>query len=171
MALVGLQTDTRNPDYTIDEFTFWIPEMSKFIHTERGMKYFNKLYQIANEKVFFSVFGANWEQAISLYIAHQLALIVKRARNARNAGDTLESLAGDSNPTGVLSGMSVGNFNKQYDFSLTTSDREEALYYNQTAYGQGFYALLKNMSLPSVFVVTQGDPLNPPKRRKGWGLF
>ena len=70
MALVGLQTDTRNPDYTIDEFTFWIPEMSKFIHTEKGMKYFNKLYQIANEKVFFSVFGANWEQAISIYIAH-----------------------------------------------------------------------------------------------------
>ena len=36
MAIVGTYTDKQNPEYTIDDFCFWIPKMAKFMKTEEG---------------------------------------------------------------------------------------------------------------------------------------
>lgn len=165
MALVGIQTDKRNPDYTIDDFCLWIPSLEKFIKTEKGLKYFNKLYPIANDKIASSIFGAEWEYAISLCIAHYIALLASDAKRANVSGDSLSSLAGFATPDGVLSGMSVGGFSKSYDFSLTTLTSEESLFWNNTPYGQKLYSLYKTKCVPSVFVVTQGNPLCPPRNR------
>lgn len=160
MAIIGIDLDKTNPTYTIDDFVMWIPKMKGFMQTEEGIKYFNKLYPMANNKVFASVFGTDWEYAMSLVIAHYLTLIGKDM--SRPVGSTLADVANNSSPQGVLTGMSVGGFSKSYDFgSIVKSGTDEAMFWNQTPYGISFYSLMKSKYLPSIFVVTNGNPYDP----------
>lgn len=157
MAIIGIDTDTQNPSYTIDDFCFWIPKMSKFMKTEEGLRFFNKLYPIANAKVFKSVFGTDWEYAISLVIAHYVVLVGNQM--SRPVGSSLAEAASNPAPQGVLTSMNVGGFSKTYDFgAILKSNTDEAMFWNQTSYGTSFYALMKSKSLPSIFVITDGNP-------------
>lgn len=157
MAIIGIETDRQNPSYTIDDFCFWIPKMSNFMHTDDGAKYFNKLYPMLDRKIFYSIFGTDWEYAISLAIAHYLTLIGNQL--SRPSGSTLAEATQGGAIQGVLSSMSVGGFSKSYDFGLTIkSGEDEALFWNQTSYGISFYALMKTKAIASIFVVVNGNP-------------
>lgn len=157
MAIIGIQTDRQNPPYTLDDFCFWIPKMSNFMHTEEGLKYFNKLYPMMNNKIYYSIFGTDWEYAMSLGIAHYLTLIGRQM--SRPTGSTLADAAAGDAPVGILTSVGVGGFSKSYDYgSIIKNDEDEALFWNQTPYGVSFYALMKTKSIASIFVVTDGNP-------------
>lgn len=155
MALIGTQINTKNPDFTECDFTFWMPQFKKYIATSEGKKAFDKLYTLCNKKVLYSIFGTDWELAISLAIAHYLTLIASQLQTP--AGDSLEGIAGGGTTKGVLSSMTVGSFSKTYDISKTMSDEDEAKFWNQTSYGQQYYALLKTKAIPTIFVVTSNS--------------
>ena len=155
MALIGITIDRQNPEFTINDFTFWMPQYTKFMTTEQGQKYFSKLYEVANNKVFKSIFGTDWELAMSYCIAHYLTIIANRM--GAPAGDTLEGIAGGGTTQGVLSSASIGNFSKQYDIDKTISQDDEAKFWNQTSYGQAYCALLKTKAVPTMLVVTNGS--------------
>ena len=152
MALIGIQLNRKNPSFTVDDFTFWMPQYTKFMATEQGQKYFDKLYEIANNKVFKSIFGTDWELAMSYCIAHYLTIIANRM--GAPAGDTLEGIAGGGATQGVLSSASVGGFSKSYDIDKTISQDDEDKFWNQTSYGAALMALLKTKAVPSILVVT-----------------
>lgn len=152
MAIIGISLDRTNPKFTIDDFTFWMPQYTKFLTTEKGQKYFEKLYSVVNKKVFHSIFGADWELAMSYVIAHYLTLIANQL--GAPSGDSLESIAGGGNIQGVLASASVGNFSKQYDINKTVTDETDALFWNQTSYGAAYWALLKTKAIPTIMVVT-----------------
>lgn len=152
MAIVGIQLDRTNPPFTIDDFTFWMPQYAKFMGTEEGQKYFNKLYAMLNNKVFSSIFGTDWELAMSYAMAHYLTLIANQLQTP--SGDTLEGIAGGGVTKGVLSSASVGGFSKSYDINKTMSDDDAAKFWNQTSYGTSYWALLQTKAIPAMFVVT-----------------
>ena len=152
MAVIGIQLDRKNPEFTQCDFTFWMPQFKKFIDTSEGQKYFDKLYNVVNNKIFKSIFGADWELAMSYGIAHYLTLIANQLQAP--AGDTLQGIAGGGVTKGVLSHMSVGAFSKDYDINKTMVSENEAMFWNQTSYGTALMALLKTKALPSIFVVT-----------------
>lgn len=152
MAIIGTQIDTNNPEYTACDFTFWMPQFTKFIATTEGQTYFDKLYKIANQKIFKSIYGTDWELAMSYCIAHYLTLIAQQQQAP--AGNSLEGIAGGGTVRGVLSGMTVGSFNKQYDLDKTMVNEQESKFWNQTSYGQSLMALLKTKAVPTIFVVT-----------------
>ena len=154
MAIIGITINRKNPEFTIDDFVFWMPQYTKFMATEQGQKYFDKLYNVANNKVFTSIFGSDWELAMSYYIAHYLTIIANRM--GAPAGDTLESIAGGGATQGVLSSASVGSFSKSYDIDKTISGDDEAKFWNQTSYGQAYWALLKTKAVPTMMGVTNG---------------
>lgn len=154
MAIIGIALDRKNPDFNVDDFIFWMPQYSKFMATDEGKKYFEKLHSIANNKVFKSIFGADWEMAMSYCIAHYLTLIADRL--GAPSGDTLDSIAGGGSTQGVLSSASVGGFSKSYDIDKTISQDDEAKFWNQTSYGQEYWALLKTKAIPTMMVVTSG---------------
>lgn len=154
MAIVGITINRKNPIFTKDDFVFWMPQYSKFMATEQGQMYFDKLYKVANNKVFKSIFGTDWELAMSYCIAHYLTIIANRL--GAPAGDTLEGIAGGGTTQGVLSSASVGSFSKSYEIDKTISAEDEAKFWNQTSYGQAYWALLKTKAIPSIMVVTNG---------------
>lgn len=154
MALIGITINRTNPAFNVDDFIFWMPQYAKFMQTEQGQAYFEKLCSIANNKVFKSIFGTDWELAMSYCIAHYLTIIANRM--GAPAGDTLAEIAGGGATQGVLSSASVGGFSKSYDIDKTISQDDEAKFWNQTSYGQAYWALLKTKAVPTMLVVTNG---------------
>lgn len=151
MALIGIQLDRTNPSFSSEDFVFWMPQYAKFIATEEGQKYFNKIYSLVNNKIFKSIFGSDWELAMSYAIAHYLTLIANQIQSP--SGDTLQGIAGGATH-GVLSSMTVGSFNKTYDLDKSMVSENEALFWNQTSFGAALMALLKTKAVPSILVVT-----------------
>lgn len=152
MAIIGIQIDRTNPQFKVDDFLFWMPQYEAFMETAKGQTYFENLYEIANGKIFKSIYGSDWKYAMSLCIAHYLTLISNQLQAP--AGDSLETIAGGGVMKGVLSSMSVGGFSKSYELGLTTLDSEEAMFWNQSSYGAALMALYKTKAVPSIFVVT-----------------
>ena len=152
MAIIGVQIDRTNPSFTAADFTFWMPQFTAYVATEAGTTAFNNLYEIANSKIFHSIYGTDWKYAMSLCIAHYLTLIANQMQAP--AGSTLEGIAGGGSYKGVLSSMSVGGFSKSYDLGLTTMNSDDAKFWNQTSFGAQLMALYKTKAVPSIFVVT-----------------
>ena len=152
MAIIGIITNKKNPPFSIDDFVFWMPQFKKFLNTTDGQKYFDKLYKLVDNKIFYSIYGNDWELAMSYAIAHYLTLISNQEGNP--SGDTLAGIAGGGVHKGILSSAGVGGFNKQFDLSKTIYDADEALFWNQTSYGGSLMALLKTKAIPSIMVVT-----------------
>ena len=150
MAIIGIQTNRENPDFTSADFVFWMPQYAKFIATDEGKTYFNKIYTLVNNKIYKSIFGADWELAMSYAIAHYLTIIANQMQAP--AGDTLQGIAGGATH-GVLSSMTVGSFSKSYDLKMTMVDENEAMFWNQTQYGAALMALLKTQAVPAIVVV------------------
>ena len=151
MAIIGIQLNRENPEFTSDDFIFWMPQYSKFIATVEGQKYFNKIYTLVNNKIFYSIFGSDWELAISYAIAHYFTLIANQIQAP--SGDTLQGIAGGATH-GVLSSMTVGSFTKTYDLDKSMLTEDEAMFWNQTSFGAALMALLKTKAVPSILVVT-----------------
>lgn len=152
MAIIGIQLDRKNPEFTKCDFAFWMPQYKTFLDTSEGDKYFNKLYNVVNNKIFKSIFGADWELAMSYGIAHYLTLIANQEQAP--SGNTLQGIAGGGNIKGVLGHMSVGGFSKTYELDKTMITEDEAKFWNQTSYGASLMALLKTKAIPSIMVVT-----------------
>lgn len=151
MAIIGIQLNRENPEFTSDDFIFWMPQYSKFIATVEGQKYFNKIYTLVNNKIFYSIFGSDWELAMSYAIAHYFTLIANQIQAP--SGDTLQGIAGGATH-GVLSSMTVGSFTKTYDLDKSMLTEDEAMFWNQTSFGAALMALLKTKAVPSILVVT-----------------
>lgn len=152
MAIIGIQTDRKNPVFSKIDFTFWMPQFKSFMETDEGLMYFDNLYPIANAKIFKSIYGADWKLAMSYCIAHYATLIAQQQQAP--VGDSLAGIAGGGTTKGVLSSMSVGGFSKAYDIDKTMSSNDEAKFWNQTSYGSALWALLKTKNIASIFVVT-----------------
>ena len=151
MAIIGIQLNRENPEFTSNDFIFWMPQYSKFIATVEGQKYFNKIYTLVNNKIFYSIFGSDWELAMSYAIAHYFTLIANQIQAP--SGDTLQGIAGGATH-GVLSSMTVGSFTKTYDLDKSMLTEDEAMFWNQTSFGAALMALLKTKAVPSILVVT-----------------
>lgn len=152
MAIIGIQTNRNNPEYTLKNFTFWMPQFKNFMQTDEGKEYFDNLYPIVNKKIFESIYGTDWYLAMSLALAHYITLIAQQQQAP--SGDTLDSVVGGGATKGVLTSMSVGGFSKTYDIDKTMSNDEEALFWNLTSYGAQLWALLKTKPIASIMVVT-----------------
>lgn len=152
MSIIGTYTNRKNPEYTVDNFTFWMPQFTNLMQTDDGKKYFTNIYPIVNEKIFKSIYGTDWYLAMSLAIAHYITLIAQQ--NQAPSGDTLDTIAGGGATKGVLTSMSVGGFSKSYDLDKTMSNDEEAQFWNLTSYGAQLWALLKTKPIASIMVVT-----------------
>jgi len=158
MAVIGITTNTKNPEYTISDFLVWFPQFTQYLATDKGKSTFNVAYEMANDIVFKSVLGPYWSRGMALCIAHIFMLI--KFQQDQQGGPDLESISGGMTG-GTITSANVGSFSVSYDTSLTKFDKDDAKWWNLTEYGAELYALLKSRPIPTMFVVTPG----PLKRR------
>ena len=169
--IFGITLDRKNPPFTKADLLVFMPKLKPFLDTEAGQASFDVLYEMANNKIFYSIWGTDWKYAMSLCIAHYLTLIAKNGQNG-NVGDDLASVATLDTYAGMLQSMTVGSFSKSFDLSKTMIDSDDAKWWNLTAAGAQLMALYKTKAAPSIFVVTptpgpsfEGDLLAFMKRK------
>ena len=117
-----------------------------------GAETFNRIYSVVNGKIFKSIFGSDWQLAMSYAIAHYLTLIAQQVTTP--SGNTLQGIAGGGVTRGVLANAQVGNFSKSYQLDATLYTSDESLWWNQTSYGAALITLYKTKGVPSILVVT-----------------
>ena len=145
----------RNPEFTKAAFFVYMPAMEQFVNTTQGEAVFNEYKTIANGRCFKSVWGDEWNEAMSLLIAHFLTLWARRASATNSSmSKTVMGIAAMGRPQGVETSISAGELSKSFDFSLTTlpTDKENA-FYNKTEFGQDYYARLMQKRGPAIAVV------------------
>ena len=133
----------KNPPFTRNQFTTFIPAMKEFIDTEEGRNVFDAYKPIANSKVFKTMMGEEWYMAMALCIAHYISLWAQNASLVeRGAGATVAGVAALGQARGLMTSFSVGEVSKSYDFSHTMHDKGiDTIFWNQTEYGRQFYAI------------------------------
>lgn len=149
MALIGINIDRDNPSFTKEDFLFWQPQFANVSDIDT---LFSNLYPIANDKIFYSIFGVDWKIAMSLCIAHYATLIGNNKQLP--SGSTLASIAGGGTTKGVLQSATIGGFSKTYDLDRSLVSGQESIWWNSTSYGGQLMALLKTKAVPSILVVT-----------------
>lgn len=153
MAIIGINLNRDNPEYTIDDLKFWMPQMKNYLATQEGITAFNNLYPIANNKIYYSVYGSDWKLAMSLCIAHYLTLIAMLSEVP--SGDSLSEIAGGQATRGPIDSASVGSFSVSYAIDKTMVDKDEDKWWNLTTFGSQLMALLETKGYAGgIFVVT-----------------
>jgi hypothetical protein len=146
----------KNPDFPKEVFYVYMPAMQQFVETPQGEAVFNEYKKIASGRVFKSMWGDEWEEGMSLLIAHFLTLWAQRAAPASSSmSKSIAGIAAMGAPRGIQTSISAGELSKSWDFGLTTlpTDKENA-FYNKTEFGQDFYARLIQKRSVSIAVVT-----------------
>lgn len=154
MPIYGISLDKTNPKFQLKDFLIWMPQFRKILAEDDGLYLFEKIHDIANNKIFYSIFGTDWELAMSYCIAHYLTLISEQYKVP--VASSLEELQGGQNFKGVLSSATVGGFSKSLDFQYTLDNDANSSFWNQTAYGASLMSIYKTKAVPSIFVVTEG---------------
>lgn len=162
MPVYGIELNRCNPSFTINDFLFWMPSMKGILSTEEGITSFNNLYPIANSRIFYSTFGVDWKYAMSLCIMHYMYLISSNSQTNQQYS-SMSDIFNGSNPSGVLSSASIGSFSKSFDFSKTMLDDKDALFWNQSRYGQQLMALLMTKTQVIMFVANKNTSYLPPE--------
>ena len=154
MAIIGtFIDDIPNPDFTMEDFLFWLPQFSKYLATQKGQSAFEKIYPIVNDKIFKGVYGPDWEYAMALGIAHYLYL--KGQSEKTPSGSKLSEIPG-GNPTssGIMSSAGIGAFNKTIDLDHTLVSGDGAKFWNQSDYGKKLMNLMASKGILTMMVAT-----------------
>ena len=145
MPVIKLTVNRTNPPFSIADMKAIMPAFKKYLDTAGGIANFEIYNEIANEKVFKSVWGAEWKIGMANCIAHYMVLAAQDAKAAQaGSGDTLAGIASMGMGGGMLTSWSVGEVSKTYDFSkITLEGSSDAAFWNLTKFGIRFYALWK----------------------------
>lgn len=169
MAILGApEISAEQPEFTIEDFKFWMPIFSKAIETPDGQVMYNNLYPIALEKIQYSIFGVDWKKAMSLCIAHYATIISRQ--KSQPIPDTLEQAAALGTTKGVLTSAGVGGFNQTFDLERSLSNTRDAIFWNQTQWGAELYNLFISKPVLSMVVVTPG-PVGQRNNYRGRRYF
>jgi hypothetical protein len=145
-----------NPVFSKEIFYIYMPAMQAFVETEQGTLVYTEYVKIANSRCFKVMWGDEWNEGMSLLVAHFLTLWAERAAATNTSmSKTVAGIAGMGRPRGVQTSISAGELSKSWDFSLTTLPTEkDNAFYNKTSFGQDYYSrLIQKRSITIAVVI------------------
>lgn len=147
--IIKTSVSKNNPDvdiFMIEDFKRFIPALKVYMGTADGIAMFEAFMPMAYEHCFRSLWGAQWHYGMSLLTAHYITMASKDQGGEMGAAETLGQVGAIGEPTGVLTGQSVGEISINYDISKTMfdiTDDPDAAFFNETKFGIRYYSLWK----------------------------
>jgi hypothetical protein len=140
MPVYGLPKTGTNPEFKDALFLMFFPNFKSYLSREVNKDKYNYFKSLANQRIFKSRFGTDWELGMSLCIAFYLGLVVEQENKG---SQSLSKLADNLQPVGRVDSYSVGSLSKSMSFESVMLVSEEAMFWNQNDYGRRLFALAK----------------------------
>ena len=151
MPIYGLPESQTNPEFTIAKFKLLMPRFKDFVTAEDGSQVYDIFKEIANDQILINTFGAKWEYAMSLAIAHYLDM----NNYDRESSYSLHESKKDSGMKKIIVSENLGeNQSRSYSTDEITVTSNYAKFWNTTEYGRRLITLLESQGVPTLFVVS-----------------
>lgn len=147
----GISKVASNPHYDTSLFTAYIPVFKGLVepenveHEEDEKPYhalFNAYYTVANQKLDYNKYGADWYLLMSYFIAHNMQLrFQEMASQVEGAVASVEELGSISQ--GVMTAGKAGDVSYTINNLLTDKMFNDAGEYNYTRFGKMFWSIYK----------------------------
>lgn len=147
--IIKTSVSKNNPDVDMfmpSDLTAFIPGLRPFMETPEGLALFDAFMPMAYEHCLASLWGAQWKYGMALLTAHYITMASKDQGGEMGSAQTLGQVSAMGEPTGILSGQSVGEISLNYDISKTMfdiTDDPDAAFFNETKFGIRYYSLWK----------------------------
>lgn len=142
MAMFGIPAPSAPPEFKLERFKIYIPKLAWYCDDKEN----RPLYELAVEKMSkrlnYSYWLEDWEEAMSLAVAH--FIIITDPRFAQATGE-------DATAGGVMKSRSVGNLSYDYDIDYYLPKSTGYEYWITTGYGRRLAALSLQRGFIGVF--------------------
>lgn len=132
MSLFGIPTPTTPPEYKVEDFKLYIPKLAWYPGDRENKPLFNKAVEKMKNRLNYSYWLEDWDEAMSLAVAH--FIIITDPRFA-------QSTDGDATAGGVMGSRTVGGVSYSYDLDFYLEKNVGYDYWNITGYGRRLVSL------------------------------
>lgn len=143
MSMFGIPAPVEPPEFSLDDFKLYIPKLAWYPEkNETTMKLYNKAVEKMRQKLNYSYWLEEWDEAMALAVAHFI-LITDPAFTQSTDGDTTAG--------GVMKSRNVANVSYDYDIDYYMSKNTGYGYFNTTGYGRRLIELSNSRGWLGIF--------------------
>jgi hypothetical protein len=143
-TVYGLPTIGKNPEFDKATFSIFVPKLKDWIYEPANEQAYQKFLDICNNKINKSVFGDDWEMAMSYAIAHYICITDPMY---------VQAVDGDTAVGGIMSSRSVNGLSYSYDLDKTITTNPAYNFWLRTGYGTQLVNLILAHGWVGVLVV------------------
>lgn len=143
MSMFGIPAPTEPPEFSLDDFKLYIPKLAWYPEkNETTTKLYNKAVEKMRQKLNYSYWLEEWDEAMALAVAHFIIIT-----------DPVFAQSTDSDTTagGVMKSRNVGGVSYDYDIEYYLDKNIGSLYFNTTGYGRRLIALSSQRGWLGIF--------------------
>lgn len=143
MSMFGIPAPTKPPAYDVNSFKLFIPKLKWYPDKDEDTKaIYEKAVDVMSKKLNYSYWQEEWEEAMSLAVAHFIITTDPMFAQSTDA---------DSTAGGVMKSRSVANVSYDYDIEYYLEKNVGYSYWNTTGYGRRLVALSNQRGWIGVF--------------------
>ena len=145
--IIKTNVPKNNPEldvFTVTDMKMFIKAYRSFLETAEGVDLFNSFLPVVYDHCLKSLWGPQWTYGMSLLMAHYFTITSKDMGGEMGEAQTMGQVAALGEPTGILTGQSVGEISINYDLTRTSFDitqEPDAAFFNESKFGMRYYAL------------------------------
>ena len=130
--LNGIPDPTTPPEYRKEIFKLYIPKLAWWVDDNSNKKLYDLAVEKMRKRLNYSYWLEDWEEAMSLAVAHFIITTDPRF---------VQSTDADATAGGVMKSRSVANVSYDYDIEYYVPKNTGYEYWNTTGYGRKLTAL------------------------------
>lgn len=144
MPMIGIPQPTQPPEFDVETFKLFIPKLAWYVSGEeidcpQGLRgniaLYNKAVEIMKNKLNYGYWLEEWEEAMSLAVAHFIIITDPMFSQSTDA---------DSTAGGVMRSRSVAGVSYDYDIEYYIDNNIGSKYWNTTGYGRRLIDLMNS---------------------------
>lgn len=140
--LNGIPDPITPPEFDINKFKLYIPKLKWWVEDSENTDLYNLAVEKMKSRLNYSYWMEEWEEAMSLAVAHFIIITDPRFAQSTDA---------DATAGGVMKSRSVANVSYDYDIEYYLEKNIGYGYFNTTGYGRRLIALANSRGWIGIF--------------------
>lgn len=138
----GIPDPVTPPEYRVEIFKLYIPKLKWWVEDTNNTELYNLAVSKMRQKLNYSYWQEEWEEAMSLAVAHFIIITDPRFAQSTDA---------DTTAGGVMRSRNISGVSYDYDIDYYVSKNTGYGYWNQTGYGRRLVELSNQRGWLGIF--------------------